>query len=89
MERVLGAQIAMVLREPMTSLNPVYRTGWQVGEPLRLHGRQNGAGSVLEAVRMLARIGIPEPATALDVTIGARILEVLRRSMPSSARRPS
>src|SRR5436190_17145976 len=31
MQEVRGAEIAMIFQDPMTSLNPVYRTGWQVG----------------------------------------------------------
>ena len=32
-----GNDISVVFQEPMTSLNPVYRIGWQVEEPLRIH----------------------------------------------------
>src|ERR1700716_688355 len=37
MREVRGSEIAMIFQDPMTSLNPVFRTGWQVGEPLPVH----------------------------------------------------
>ena len=46
MQHVRGNDIAMIFQDPMTSLNPVYKIGRQVGEGLRLHERLNAlAGS--------------------------------------------
>ena len=56
MRRVRGKQIAMVLQDPMTSLNPALTIGTQVGEVLRLHQGLRGAGlreRVLDALRRL------------------------------------
>ena len=37
LREIQGNDISVVFQEPMTSLNPVYRIGWQVEEPLRIH----------------------------------------------------
>lgn len=40
LRNIQGNQISMIFQEPMTSLNPVKRIGWQVEEPLRLHRKE-------------------------------------------------
>jgi oligopeptide transport system ATP-binding protein len=115
MEDVRGTEMAMIFQDPMTSLNPVYRTGWQVGEPLQIHGGASKRAALSAATALFRKVGIPEaqkrinqyphvfsggmrqramiamglttnpslliadePTTALDVTIQAQILELLR-----------
>ena len=115
MQGIRGESIAMIFQDPMTSLNPVFKIGWQVGEPLMLHRGEAKAKAFASATAMLGRVGIPsprdrardyphhfsggmrqramiamgltttpkvliadEPTTALDVTIQAQILDLLR-----------
>jgi peptide/nickel transport system ATP-binding protein len=115
MRAVRGAQIAMIFQEPMTSLNPVFTIGSQIGEAVRLHqhtGRRETLERTIEALRLVGiadperrvndyphqlsggmrqRVMIAmalacepklliadEPTTALDVTIQAQILDLIR-----------
>src|ERR687891_495137 len=62
MRDVRGNRIGMIFQEPMTSLNPTFPVGFQVGETLRLHRNMGGAAiraRVLELLRMVG-IGAPE-----------------------------
>ena len=115
MRHVRGARIAMIFQEPMTSLNPVFTIGSQIGEAVRLHqhtARAETRNRTIEALRMVGiadperrvddyphqlsggmrqRVMIAmalscnprlliadEPTTALDVTIQAQILDLIR-----------
>ena len=115
MRAVRGAKIAMIFQEPMTSLNPVFTIGSQIGEAVRLHqhtARRETLERTIEALRMVGiadperrvndyphqlsggmrqRVMIAmalacepklliadEPTTALDVTIQAQILDLIR-----------
>jgi len=65
MRRVRGKQIAMVLQDPMTSLNPALTIGTQVGEVLRLHQGLRGRALIERAMEALTRLRIPGAATRL------------------------
>ena len=115
LRKVRGNDIAMIFQEPMTSLNPVYTVGDQIGEALRLHKGMNARQAREKSIEMLKRVRIPdpdqrvdeyphqmsggmrqrvmiamalacdpalliadEPTTALDVTIQAQILDLMR-----------
>ena len=112
---IRGREIAFVFQEPMTSLNPAFRIGDQIGEVLRRHLGLGRGAARKRAIELLDLVGIPapdrrvdeyphqlsggmrqrvmiaialacdpkiliadEPTTALDVTIQAGILDLLR-----------
>ena len=62
MRKIRMKEIAIVFQEPMTSLNPVYTIGEQIGEALRLHERLSKRDATDRAVEMLQRVKIPTPA---------------------------
>ncbi len=118
LRRIRGGAIAMIFQDPMTSLNPVLKVGFQIGEAIRAHNPDSGKDEVRErGIFLLGLVGVPnperryeqyphefsggmrqramiamaianqpklliadEPTTALDVTIQAQILEVLKKA---------
>ena len=112
-----GDEVAMIFQDPMTSLNPVLKIGFQLGEAIKTHYPKEPDDKVKERIIELLRlVGVPnpdsrydnyphefsggmrqramiamgianspslliadEPTTALDVTIQAQVLEVLKR----------
>ncbi|MFW6152465.1 MAG: ABC transporter ATP-binding protein [Verrucomicrobiota bacterium] len=62
MRSVRGAQAAMIFQEPMRALSPVFTIGHQVAEAVWLHRDVSRKDACMEAVRMLDRVGIPEPS---------------------------
>ncbi len=61
MERVRGGQLALLLHDPMTALNPVFDMEDQVGEALRIHKKMRGRGLRDQVIEMLRRVRIPAP----------------------------
>jgi oligopeptide/dipeptide ABC transporter ATP-binding protein len=66
MQLVRGAQISMIFQDPMTSLNPVYRIGWQIEEQLRAHEQLTREQARARALELLAAVGIPNPRARID-----------------------
>ncbi|WP_042428327.1 ABC transporter ATP-binding protein [Comamonas granuli] len=66
MREVRGNRISMIFQEPMTSLNPVYTVGDQIGESLRLHAGLDARQARLRAIEMLRQVGIPAPERRVD-----------------------
>ncbi len=116
MRAIRGSEIAMIFQDPMTSLDPVYRVGWQISEQIRTHEHISKQAARRRAVELLGAVGIPhprervddyphqfsggmrqrvmiamalscspdlliadEPTTALDVTIQAQILNLIKK----------
>jgi peptide/nickel transport system ATP-binding protein len=61
MRQLRMKEIAIVFQEPMTSLNPVYTIGDQIGEALRLHEGLSKKDATDRAIEMLQRVKIPTP----------------------------
>ena len=114
-EYIRGNEISMIFQEPMTSLNPVFKIGRQIAEPLKIHKSLHGRALKEKVIEILIAVHIPnpekvynsyphnlsggmrqrvmiamalscepeiliadEPTTALDVTIQAQILFLLK-----------
>ncbi len=61
LRQIRGNDISMVFQEPMTSLNPVFRVGYQVAEVLRLHRKMSKKQAWQRTVELFDWVGIPEP----------------------------
>lgn len=66
MREVRGNRISMIFQEPMTSLNPVFTVGNQIGESLRLHAGLDAGQARTRAIEMLRQVGIPAPEQRVD-----------------------
>ena len=64
--RLCGKDIAMIFQEPMSSLNPVFTVGFQIGEVLRLHLGMTRRQARARTLELLEEVGIPDPAHKID-----------------------
>ncbi|MBV8777346.1 MAG: ABC transporter ATP-binding protein [Alphaproteobacteria bacterium] len=63
MREIRGKRIAMVLQDPMASLNPLFSIGNQIAEPIRVHERVSRASAWERARGLLKAVRIPSPET--------------------------
>jgi peptide/nickel transport system ATP-binding protein len=67
LSEVRGAQIGMIFQDPLSSLHPFYKVGWQIVEMIRLHDREmSKAAARKRAVELLGLVGIPQPDRRVD-----------------------
>jgi peptide/nickel transport system ATP-binding protein len=67
MVRVRGAKIGMIFQDPLSSLHPFYKVGWQIVEMIRLHDKAiSKSGARKRAIELLELVGIPQPDRRVD-----------------------
>jgi dipeptide transport system ATP-binding protein len=62
---IIGRDMAMIFQEPMSSLNPCFTVGFQIGEALRTHTTLDRAARRIRAAELLAEVGLPSPEARL------------------------
>ncbi|CAK9886750.1 MAG: Dipeptide transport ATP-binding protein DppD [Candidatus Erwinia impunctatus] len=65
--KLVGADVAMIFQDPMTSLNPCYTVGFQIMEAIKVHQGGNKKTRYQRAIDLLTQVGIPDPASRLAV----------------------
>lgn len=66
MREIRGNRISMIFQEPMTSLNPVFTVGDQIGEAFRLHQGLNRKEALEKSIEMLRLVNIPSPGKCVE-----------------------
>jgi len=62
LQRIRGKYISVIFQDPLTSLHPLQRVGWQISEMIRAHDKSVSKAQATErAVDLLGRVGIPRP----------------------------
>lgn len=64
--KIVGADVAMIFQDPMTSLNPCFTVGYQIMEALKIHQGGSKKARRDRAVNLLMSVGIPDPQNRLD-----------------------
>lgn len=63
--KIIGKDITMIFQEPMTSLNPCFTVGYQIGEALQAHLDMDKASRKMRTLDLLRSVGIPDPESRL------------------------
>jgi oligopeptide/dipeptide ABC transporter ATP-binding protein len=63
---VRGARIATIFQDPLSSLHPLYRVGWQIAEMIQAHRNVTRRAARTKAVELLEMVGIPQAARRID-----------------------
>jgi oligopeptide/dipeptide ABC transporter ATP-binding protein len=66
MQGIRGCKISMILQDPMTSLNPVFTIGNQIGESISTHLKFKGTELIAKIIEMLKLVRIPAPETRIS-----------------------
>ena len=67
LRKVRGARISVIFQDPLTSLHPLYKIGWQISEMIRAHDRSvSKKEAATRTVDLLRRVGIPKPDTRVN-----------------------
>lgn len=64
---LVGADIAMIFQDPMTSLNPAYTVGFQIMEAIKAHQGGSKKERCERTLELLRLVGIPDPESRIDV----------------------
>ena len=64
---LVGADIAMIFQDPMTSLNPAYTVGFQIMEAIKMHQGGSKKERRERTLELLRLVGIPDPESRIDV----------------------
>ena len=65
--QLIGADVAMIFQDPMTSLNPAYTVGFQIMEALQTHEGGTKKARKDRTLELLRLVGIPDPESRIDV----------------------
>jgi peptide/nickel transport system ATP-binding protein len=66
LREIRGKRVAMIFQDPMSSLHPLYKVGWQIEEAIRAHENVSRKVARARALEALREVGIPSAAERLD-----------------------
>src|SRR5205085_2886365 len=66
LRKIRGNQIAMIFQDPLSSLHPFYKIGFQLTEAVHAHRDVSKAAARSRAVELLELVGIPDPRRRVD-----------------------